>query len=328
MGEYIGKITVPKDTMLHVVNNIFHKNVKESTTKENILKVIPEIYTEENLVELIKMLPYEAYLALEELIEFLKTSEDIETYFNKSKYTDVYYLKEAMIIVMRIKHLEYNYSLNPGVIQKLTSLFNEKNRKIAQRYGKIEKLTKGMLYSYGVVEFDFLRKQLCKYMGEIISEKELHDIFFTKLNLNLFVNYYDIRWTNTNEIQSFVTYLDEEEIDVGDIATEQKSRGLQYKEFNEKEILNREEYLWNNENQRFYEFIKSKNDSIWEFQFKRLLKNNELGENILREISNMCKFKDEIELKDFIELFTQWYNNSPQYILGGYSPNEFKIKCK
>lgn len=55
-----------------------------------------------------------------------------------------------------------------------------------------------MLYEYGIVEFDFLRKQLCKYM---------------------------------NEIQPFVRYLDEEEvpIDIGQIAEEQKARRMKYK---------------------------------------------------------------------------------------------------
>ena len=49
MVEYTGRINVPKDTMLHLVNGIFNKNIRESTSKENILKLIPEIYTEKIL---------------------------------------------------------------------------------------------------------------------------------------------------------------------------------------------------------------------------------------------------------------------------------------
>ena len=72
------------------------------------------------------------------------------------------------------------------------------------------------------MNFDFLRKQLCKYMNEIITEEELRDIFFTRMNLNRFVNDYNIKWTNTNEVQYFVTYLDEEysPVDIGEIAEE------------------------------------------------------------------------------------------------------------
>ena len=44
MGEYIGRINVSKDTMLFIVNTVFKKGIKESTTKENILKMMPEIY--------------------------------------------------------------------------------------------------------------------------------------------------------------------------------------------------------------------------------------------------------------------------------------------
>ena len=44
MGEYNGRINVSKDTMLFVVNSVFDKDIKESTTKENILKMMPKIY--------------------------------------------------------------------------------------------------------------------------------------------------------------------------------------------------------------------------------------------------------------------------------------------
>ncbi len=330
MGEYNGRINVSKDTMLFIVNNVFNQDIKESTTKENILKMMPEIYENADDEEIIKMLPYRAYKDLEKLTKYIKTSDDIKSFFYKREHPDVRYLEEAMIIVMRAKYDQYNYSLNPGVIEKLTRLFSEKNKAIAKRYGDIEFLTVGMLYSYGIVDFKFLRKQLCKYMNEIITEKELRDIFFTRLNLNIFVNDYNIRWINTNEIQDFVTYLDEEElsfnmgeIDIGQIAEEQKARKMQYKQFSKQKILKREEYYLNEKAKKLYEFLKSKSDTIHEWSFKLLVKKNELGIDVLGEMSNMLIFEDDFEFKKFIDLFTDWYNNSPQYILGGYSPNEF-----
>lgn len=326
MGEYNGRINVTKDTMLFVVNSVFGENIKESTTKENILKMIPDIYEKADDEQIIKMLPYRAYKDLERLIEYAKTSDDIKTFFYKREHPDIRFLEEAMIIVMRAKHLEYNYSLNPGVIEILKRLFSEENKKIAKRYGDIEYLTIGMLYTYGIVEFKFLREQLCKFMGEIITEKELRDIFFTKLNLNIFVNDYDIRWTNTNEIQEFVTYLDEEycPIDIGQIAEEQKVRKMKYKKFSKQDILKREEYYCNEKAQKLYKFLKSKNDNIFEWEFKELVKKNELGISILGEISNMCMFEEDFDFKKFMDLFTDWYNNSPQYMLGGYTPIEFR----
>lgn len=324
MGEYIGRINVPKDTMLFIVNDIFHKNIKESTTKENILKIIPELYQEENLLELIKILPYESYLALEKLIEYAKNNEDITEYERKMDHVGIRYLEEAMIIIMRAKDREYRYSLNPGVIENLTILFNEENRELAQRYGEIEKLTEGILYTYGVVKYDFLRTAICKYRNEIISQDELEDIYFKRLNLNLFINHYTIRWTNTNQRETFVTYLEEEEVDIGNIAAEQKSRDFQYKNVSEKEILQRQEYQWDDRTQKLYKFIKATNDNLWEFKFQKIIKKNELGKDILGELSNMCTFKEDKELKEFIDLFMDWHNNSPQYLLGGYSPNEFR----
>lgn len=328
MEEYTGRINVPKDTMLHVVNGIFNKNIKESTSKENILKLIPEIYTEENFEEIIKMIPYESYVTLEKLLEFVKDNDDINEFVKQIKHAGIYYLQEAMIIALRAKYSKYDYSLNPGVIENLKPLFNEQNRNLAEKYGKMEKLTKGLLYTYGVVELEFLRTTICKFMKEIITEDELNDFYFKRLNLNRFVNYSDIRWMNNNETQTFVTYLDEEEIIVGDIAVEQKSRGLQYKSFSENEILKRDEYLWDERLQKLYDFFKKRNDDIWELKFERIAKKNELGENILGELTNMCMFKNEFEMVQFMNLFMEWYNNSPQYVLGGYSPNELVKKLE
>lgn len=79
----------------------------------------------------------------------------------------------------------------------------------------------------------------------------LSEHILKRLNLNLDVNYYNVRWTNTNQMQQFVTYLDEEEDDIGYIVDEQKSRGVKYKNFKEQDILNREEYLWD-KSTKFY----------------------------------------------------------------------------
>ena len=49
MEEYNGRINVSKDTMLFVVNNIFNQDIKENTTKENILIMVDFIDTINNL---------------------------------------------------------------------------------------------------------------------------------------------------------------------------------------------------------------------------------------------------------------------------------------
>ena len=115
MGEYIGRITLPKDTMLFVVNNVFHKKIKESTTKENILKMMPEIYENVDAVEIIKLLPYSAYKALENLIEYTKTSNDIKRFYLHYEFVSSRYLEEAMILTTRAKYSEYIYTLNPAL---------------------------------------------------------------------------------------------------------------------------------------------------------------------------------------------------------------------
>lgn len=328
MEEYKGRINVSKDTMLFVTNYVLENEIKESTTKENILKLMPEIYEKADSKEIIKMLPYETYKALEDLIKYIKTSNDITKFYYKTEHTDVRYLEEALIIVMRAKKNKHEYQLNPGVIEKIEKIFSKENKEIAKRYGKIEKLTKGMLYSYGVVEFEFFRKQICKYMNEIITEDELYDLYFKRLNLNLDVNYYHVRWMNDNEKQDFITYLDKEEDSqvIGFIANQQKSRRLNYKVFTKEEILSRYEYLWDKSTQELFEYLKSQNEDIWEYPFQRIIKRNEFGEKILKELLDYCNFKNENDVADFMKNFLTWYNNSPQYVLGGYSPVELMIQ--
>lgn len=323
MAENLGKINVPKETMLFVTNSVFNQNIKENTTKENILKLIPELYRNVNDIEIIKMLPYKAYLTLERLIEYVKHSDKIEEFMYDSKNHDSFYLEDAMIVVMRAKGIDHKYSINPGTLESLERIFSKENKEIAKRFGKIEELTKGILYSYGVIEINELRNQICKYMNEIILNEELYDIYFKKLNLNMFINYLDINWSNIKKIDSFVTYLDKEEVDVANIAMEQKHRNFKYKKFTENEILKREEFISNKSTQKIYNFLKSRNKYLYDFQIENILKRNQLGEDILQELVENIDFNNEDDIKYFMNLYMEWYNNSPQYILCGYSPNEF-----
>ena len=94
MGEYNGKINVSKDSMLFVVNSVFNQGIKESTTKENILKLMPAIYENADDEEIIKMLPYRTYKDLERLIDYIKTSDDIKSFFYKREHPDIRFLEE------------------------------------------------------------------------------------------------------------------------------------------------------------------------------------------------------------------------------------------
>lgn len=223
---------------------------------------------------------------------------------------------------MKIKQLDIKYSLNPGVIENLEQLFSEENRKIAERYKEIEELAIGIIYTYGVVDFENLRNIISTYMNEIISEQELKEIFFKRLNLNLFINYHKITWTDIKKTEEFITYLDEEEIDINKIIIERLRRNINFKKYSKKEILERKEYNWDKRAQDLYDFIKSKNNIMWEMRFEKILKENELGENILEQLVQNIIFEDKEEIDEYIKLYMNWYDNSPQYILGGYSPNE------
>lgn len=325
MQEYNGRINIFKDDMLFVVNEVFEQNVKNSISKENILKLMPKIY--ENAVdrEILKLLPYKTYLQLEKMMEYIKTNDNINNFLKAIDFREVRNLEYAMIVVSRAKYGKYEYSLNPGVLEQLKRLYTKENRKIAEKYGEIEALILGMLYSYGVVEYNFYRNKISEFIGENIKNEEIDDICYKRLNLNPLVTTFSIEWTNSHKVESFITYLNEELAE--DIAVEQKSRGLKYKEFSKQQILNRQEIYWDENTQEFYDYMKKHYNYYW--QIKNIFKDNEIGENITSKLLEKSDlFDNDIEMEKFMNKYIKWYNNSPQYPLGGYTPNEMVKRFK
>lgn len=82
----------------------------------------------------------------------------------------------------------------------------------------------------------------------------------------------------------------------------------------------------NKEIAKRYGKIEKLNEDIWEYPFQRIIKRNEFGEKILKELLDYCNFKNENDVAYFMKIFLTWYNNSPQYVLGGYSPVELMIQ--
>lgn len=56
--------------------------------------------------------------------------------------------------------------------------------------------------------------------------------------------------------------------------------------------------------------------------FEKIMKNNEIGRDVLSILMEICEFETSEETVQFISLFPKWYNNYPQYILGEYTPME------
>ena len=330
MGEYTGKIAVSKDTMLFILNEVLENDIKKSTTKENILKMVPEIYEKTEARELIKILPYETYLLLEGLIEYVKKSDDILGFDSKCrelrKVEELKHLYDMMILVLNQKGAETTWHVNGNVLEKLERLFSADNRKIAARYWRMERLTMGMLYSYGVVDFDFLRKQLSRYMGEIISEAELDEFYFKRLNLNYKVTEINVLMEDNKTVKHFVTYLGDE-VDLEGLIHEQGSRGFEYKIFREEDIIGRKEFLWTVPARRLYNFLNQKT-SANEEDFETILKLNELGIDVLGDVCEFAEFSGDKDMDEFRRLFMEWYNNYPQYVLCGYAPVEFERKMR
>ena len=107
MKEYNGRINLLKDEMLFVANEVFDQNIKSSETKENILKKIPKMYENADEKDIIKLLPYDGYKALDKLKEHVKNSGDIKEFTKTEEYVGIIYLEKAMILVLRVKGNQY-----------------------------------------------------------------------------------------------------------------------------------------------------------------------------------------------------------------------------
>lgn len=334
MGEYQGRINLSKEDIRFVVNEIFEANASDNTSKEKLLKIAVSLYKEENYDKILKMLPFEGYKTLEQLIKFVgengkkEKNADIKAFIKECDFRGFRELEKVLIVCVRAKYGEYLYNVNEDILDGLQGLFTEKNRNIANRYGLMEKLILGMLYTYGVVNFEFFRKELSRHMKEIISKEEIYDFIFYRLNLNPLAETRMIHWTNINEKDELITYLMDEIDDydrVISIFTEQKSRDWEYKLFTKKELMNRNRYLSNENSDKLCNFIKKKDCYFSDYDMQVYNKSVELGENVLEELLDEYEFEEE-EIQSFISLYMEWYNNMPQYELGGYSPMELAKK--
>ena len=146
MEKDLGRIDVRKDTMLFVTNEIFGENIKKETTKEKILEMLPEIYDKANPNDIIKMLPYNSYILLEKIIKYVKEKQikneifDIKEKKHEYSYIDIKYLFDSMIFVMRTKKDNRRYFIDNKVLKILEKIYTDENRKLAEKYGKIEKV--------------------------------------------------------------------------------------------------------------------------------------------------------------------------------------------
>ena len=90
--------------------------------------------------------------------------------------------------------------------------------------------------------------------------------------------------------------------------------------------MNRNRYLSNENSDKLCNFIKKKDCYFSDYDMQVYNKSVELGENVLEELLKIYEFEEE-EIQSFISLYMEWYNNMPQYELGGYSPMELAKKC-
>ena len=331
MSENKGKINVLKDTMLFVTNSIFEANIKKQTTKEEILKKIPEIYENADPKEIIKMLPYSSYLLLEEIMKRTKGKKgiiEIEEdfiYGDEVDYNAYKYLQETMILVARTKDYRTTHYVDSKVLKILERLYTDENRKIAKEYGELEMIILGGIRTYGMILNDIFKKNICKACGRIIQDSLLEDLCWKKLNLNLTINRQMVKWKDGTQSE-FFTLFDIEDVIMYEYFDEifkmQCDFGFQYKQFSKEEYIKicKEDFTEND--------IKIIEDfKMDDFSKEYFLKSMKRKVNLGAEITDIFKefiekFEKNISNSNIEEIlidYLKWYSCIPQYGLCGYA---------
>ena len=298
--------------------------------------MLPEIYAKANLIDIIKMLPYDSYILLEKIKNRVeeKTKEnqiiDINEIVEKNSYIDLKYLCDAMIIVMRTNKYNRRYFINNKVLKAVDKIYLDKNKKLAEKYGKIEKIIIGILNTYGTIEENEYKKLIDLALCKNIKNSLLEELEWKRLNLKNVVSLQPIKW-QSGEKEKYKTKwnLEYDEKIIINTIREQKNRNLDYKEYSAEEYIDKVDQRFTKTDLEFIKYLE-KYKEINKYSFIHTKKEIESGGNEVFQ-NNIQKFINYFELapenaNEFLEYYMNWYNNTPQFALCGYSPKELGQK--
>ena len=337
-----GRIDILKDEMLFALVEILEQDVKMTIKKEEILKMLPKVYNDLSVEKIIKILPYDSYLALEEIIKYVKDNSNTEDVTKKiisfydKKDKGVKYLIDLMIVVLRVKKGKHTYYVDLEVLKALEKIYTDENRKKVEEYEKLEKIILGILYTYGVVENKYFLKTISRCMGKIIPENEILKFVFTRINLSKIVKYEYLEWEN-NTVDEFITYLSSNNTfdngfepsrnDVINIAVEQKIRGLNYKKYTKDEYIAQAKSILGKREKDFLEYI-NQYEIIPNFIFELILVKIKSAVDVNEWFMPILEEMEKDKVSEFLDKYKKFYNNLPSYVLCGYSPNEYSKNIK
>ena len=302
--------------------NILGKYQKSSLKKIELIKILEELYNEENIVHLTYIINYNMYNLLKELVN---ANDGI--YVDIEKEDEVNLLYNILIILEPVKiETKFYIRFEDGMKERIKKIINEENEKIIKEHQKIANLVINIVETYGIIQVDYeLVNMLNNLLNEEIDVEELIELLFYHLDLR--------RKTFIPESSEDLFLTSNEIFDPQAIIDERRKRNLDYKEYtiDELKCKNREALINCDEAKKILSFLKKKKfenpEGLVRAYIYDIMTSTEINIQNFMNVEGL-NIEDLDEANEYIQLIMNLHNNIPHYALYGYSPNDLMELCK
>ena len=289
---------------------------KSSLKKDELIKLLEDLYNEKNIMHLTYIINYSMYNLLKELM-----NANGGIYVDIEKEDEVNLLSNILIIVEPIEiETKFYIRFEDGMKEKIKKFINKENEKIIKEHQKIVNLVINIIETYGIMQVDYeLASMLNNLLNEEIEVEELIGLLDYHLDLR--------RKALIPESNVDLFLMSNGIFDPQAIIDERRKRNLDYKEYTIEELKckNRKALINCDEAQKILSFLKNKEFENPEGLVKAYI--NDIMTSPKINIQNFMNveglnIKDLDEANEYIQLIMNLHNNIPHYALYGYSPND------
>ena len=289
---------------------------KSSLKKDELIKILEDLYDEENIVHLTYIINYNMYNLLKELM-----NADGGIYVSLEKEDEAFLLSKILIIAEPVKIEKKIYiRFEDEMKEKFTKFVNEENEKIVKENQEMVDLIINIIETYGIIQVDY---ELANMLNNLLNEEIDVDELIELLDYNL-----DIR-RNTiipeSDVDLFL--VSRGVFDPQSIIDERRKKDLDYKKYtiDELKCKNRRALINCDEAQKIISFLKKKKyeypEALVKSYIHDIMTSTDISFKSFFNVENL-DFEDLDEANEYLELIMNLHNNIPHYALYGYSPND------
>ena len=308
-------INVTKNKVIKALNYL-GEYPKSSLKKDELIKLLEDLYNEENIVHLTYIINYSMYNLLKELMD---ANDGI--YVGIEKEDEVNLLSNILMIVEPIKiETKFYIRFEDGMKEKIKKFINVKNEKIVKKHQEIADLIINIIETYGIMQVDYeLANMLSNLLKKEIDVEELIELLEYNLDLR--------RKTVIPKSNVDLFLISNAIFDPQAIMDERRKRNLDYKAYTIEELKckNRKALINCDEAKKILSFLKKKKfenpEGLVMAYIYDIMTSTEINIQSFMNVEGL-DIKDLDEANEYIQLIMNLHNNIPHYALYGYSPND------